>query len=142
MVLTAGFCQFVYDITFERGVVYDIEFAGIAFEHRESVMVFGGEYDILHTCIFGSQHQFLGIEVHGIEGAGFRTIFTYRYFATVHNPFRTASSLVESVVYAAVQAVRSPVHEHAEFGIAPPGHFLVMFKLFGQRLRKNGCGES
>ena len=54
MVLTAGFCQFVYDITFERGVVYDIEFAGIAFEHRESVMVFGGEYDILHTCIFGS----------------------------------------------------------------------------------------
>ena len=132
--LAAGFCQFVYNVPFERSVIYDIKVTGLTFEHGEPIVMFRREDDIFHSRILGGEHHFFGIELGRVESTCFGTVFAYGYLAAVHNPFGSSATLIEPVINSAVKTIRSPMYEHSELGFAPPSHFLVMAQLLLLRL--------
>ena len=109
--LLAGFGQFGHRIAFEGGRVDDVEGRQLRAEHREAVVMLGGDDDVLAAGLFGQLDPLVGVELRRVELGGELFIFLHRDFLVELHPFAAAQL-----------AVDSPVDEHAEAGLAPPLH--------------------
>ena len=83
-----------------------------------------------------SAHPFVGVELDRVELLGVRAVFGDGDLAAVHDPLADAGDLL-AVVGAGGDGIDAPVDEHAEPGLAPPGHAGVAL---GGRLVGVGIG--
>jgi len=121
--------QLFEHVPFERSKFGDIITAHLRVPHRESVVMFGGDDDVLRASLFGQLHPGFGIKLERIELPGVLFVLGGRDVLLVHNPF--SGGAVVALVDAARYGVRSPMDEHAEPGVAPPAHALIegLFRL-------------
>jgi hypothetical protein len=102
---------------------------GICFgvEHGEAVMMFGGNDDVLHPRRLGESYDVMGIEACGIELRGESLVVGYWNGSVVHDPFANSRDLL-SVPGSCGDGVKTPVDEHAEACVPPPGHACVTLR--------------
>ena len=106
----------------------DVPVAGLRIEQRKAVVVLAGDDDVFHAGFFGELHPLVGIVFDRIELLGVLAIFGHGNLAAVHDPLADAADLL-AVVGAGGHGIHAPVDEHAEPGLAPPGHALVALLL-------------
>ena len=105
----AGFGQFLDDISFERSCFDNVVIRLFRVEHREPVVMAGGETDVFHPGILGDAYPLVRIEFGGIESVcQFLVLRLVQAFVGQH-PFAVSQ-----------HTVYSPVDKHTEFGIPEP----------------------
>ncbi len=93
-------------------------------EHCEPFVVLGGDHQVFHPGIAGQAGNPGGIEIDRVELRRQLFVFADRDFLVTHDPLGRAD--VERVVpLAARDGIQSPVNEHPEPGVPPPGHVRV-----------------
>ncbi len=105
----------------------DVEGIGLGVEHGEAVMMLGGDDDVFHPGRLGEGDDVMRIERRGVELRGESLVVLHRNGGVVHDPFANARDLL-AVPGAGRDGVKTPVDEHAEACISPPGHACVTLR--------------
>src|SRR5258705_3977290 len=121
-------CQFFYGIFLIGSCVDDVVFADLAIIHRKAVVMFRGNYDVLHTRIPGDAHPLFSVKLDGVELRRKFLIVRARNVGPLHNPF-TDSIGTLAVILSRRYGIEAPVNEHAESCLTPPTHALVALSL-------------
>ena len=102
---------------------------GICFgvEHREAVMMFGCNDDVLHPGRLGEGHDIVRAEADRIELRGERLVVRNGDGGIVHEPLPSSRRRL-AVPRTGGDGVKTPMDEHAEAGIPPPGHACVTLR--------------
>ena len=87
-----GVGEFLDDIALERSGVHDVEGVG-GLEHREAVVVLGGDDDVFHAGILGDFDEVIGIELGGVELVGVLVVLGDGNPGVVHDPFADAGDI-------------------------------------------------
>ena len=109
--LRAGEGEFLHRIPLEGGGVGEVVVAGLGGIHREAVVVLGRDDHVFHPGILREGGPLAGVEFHRVELRGQLFVFRDRDFFVPHEPLSLRRNGIET-----------PVDEHAELGVAPPGH--------------------
>ena len=119
--LAALFGEFFEGVALEGSGGDDVEGIDLGVEHGEAVVVLGGDDDVLHAGGLGEGDDVVGAEAGGVELRGEGLVVGDGDGGAVHDPFADAGNLL-AVPGSGGDGVESPVNEHAEAGITPPGH--------------------
>ena len=118
--LFTGFCQRLEEVFFVEGGL-DIPVVSRCGPEGEAIDMLGGNDDVFHAGLFGHEHPVLGIVFRGVELLGEFLVFGDRDFSPAHDLLAEAWNFL-SVVNPSEARIDTPVNEHAEAGVAPPGH--------------------
>src|SRR5579859_6524494 len=99
--------------------------------------MFAGDDDVTNACGLGGSDPGLGIELYRVETARELFVFGHWNMAVIHDPFTNAIHRL-AVPLPRRHGIKAPVNEHAETGLAEPGHPLVSL-FFGLRSGGVGC---
>src|SRR5262249_13095673 len=119
-----GVGEFGDGVAVEGRRIINVVGRDVGMEHREAVVVFGGDDPVLHAGVLGGFDEFVGVEFHRVELFRVFGVFGDGDFGVVHDPFADVLDLL-SFIDAGGDGVDAPVDEHAEAGFAPPLHAFV-----------------
>lgn len=122
--LAALLGEFLDGISVEGCGGDDIEGVDLGVEHGEAIVVLGGDDDVLHAGALGERHDVVRGEAGGIELLCEALVVGDGNGEVVHDPFADVSGAL-AVPLSGGDGVEAPVDEHAESGIAPPGHACI-----------------
>ena len=111
--------KLAHNVASKRRRVDDVILVDPAMEHRETVVMFAGDDEILHPAVFRQANPFVRVKVDRVEHARQAGIIGDRNGALRLNPFRIRPYNLLPVL-AAEQRIQSPVNHHAIAGLFEP----------------------
>ena len=128
--LRAGVGQLLQHVALERRRVDDVVRADLRLEHREPVVVLGGDDDVLHARVLRELDPRVGVELDRVELRGELLVLLHRDLRAVHDPLAEAERALP-LPLAGGNRVEAPVDEEAVLGLAEP-----VQPLFARRIRR------
>jgi len=113
--------QLAQRVAMERRRSGNVEPVRLRVEHREAVVVLGRNHDVLHPRGLRQGHNIVRAEARGVELRRQRLVVRHRNRGIVHDPLTQRGDLL-AVPRPGRDRVETPVDEHAEARLAPPGH--------------------
>lgn len=105
----------------------DVEGIDLGVEHGEAVVMLGGNDDVLHAGSLGEGNDVMRGEAGGVELLCEAFVVGDGDGEIVHDPLTDVGGAL-TVPLACGDGVEAPVDEHAEAGLAPPGHASVALR--------------
>src|SRR6185437_7962306 len=115
----AGLGEHLHHIALVRGVVDDVVAVLRGMEHRETVVVLGGEHDELHARGLGQRHDGIGIELLRIEALGQYLVLGYGHRREGLDLLAVTLRDALAVPYAAQLRVQAEVDKQAKLARLP-----------------------
>ena len=130
-VLLACCRQILHGIVMPRRGIYHIPRASFRIKHRKTIVMFGGDDEVAHAGVFREFDPGIGVEVRGIESAG-DLLVIYRHGNFRHALDMLGVTLIRPAIPRSTQhRGNTPMHEHPEACLTPPGNARVMFSRGG-----------
>ncbi len=100
-------------VPFERSCVVDVVLTNSGPVHRKTVMVLGGDHDVLHPRVLGEPNYLLGVEFHRIEPRRQLLVFRDRDLCPVHYPLAEPGDEL-SLPLTFRHGVEPPMNKHSK----------------------------
>ena len=124
VVFACSFGQRLEKIFAIRRRVHNIPITDCSIEKSETIMVLGGDDDVLHTSILSHEHPSFRIVIYWVELLRVLLIFRYRDLSIMHDPFANILYLL-AFVSPSWNGVDTPVDKKSKSSFTPPGHACV-----------------
>ena len=121
VVFACSFGQGLEKVFAIRRRIYNIPVTDRGIEQSKTIMVLGGDDDVLHASVLGHEYPCFRIVIYRVELLGILLIFRYRNLSIMHDPFANILYLL-AFMYPSRNGVDAPVDKKSKTSFTPPGH--------------------